>query len=382
MNELEIQRKKIDQIDKQLLPLFLERMECSKAVADYKRANGVAVLDKNREKEILDSKMAMAEPHSRTAVRDFFSSIMSISRGYQNMLLGDKAPSLEWSFCEGELISRPTAVFQGVAGANSETALMKLFGANCNRINVMTFAEVLDAVSEGRADYGVIPLENSLTGSISGVYDLLEKQEFYIVGEADVRIKHCLLAHPDAELGDIRVVYSHQQGYLQCREFFKDHPQIEFREYHNTAMAAKLVAGMDDKGCAAISDPRCAEIYGLRVLADNISMGRGNVTRFGAVAKKGVLNPRCNKVSIMFTLPNESGALSCILSEFAVNNLNLVKIESRPGHGCGFEYIFFADFEGNLLDPVVQRVMETVAGITTSMRILGNYTKPKEHSNE
>ncbi len=378
MNELEIQRNKIDKIDKQLLPLFLERMECSKAVADYKRANNMAVLDKKREKEILDGKMALAEPHQRTAVRDFFSSIMSISRGYQHSLLGNGESEIEWSFSEGQLIPNPTAVFQGVAGANSETALMKVFGDDCNRINVMTFAEVFDAVSEGKADYGVLPLENSLTGSISGVYDLLEKRDFYIVGEAAVNIEHCLLAHPDAELSDIQRVYSHQQGYLQCREFFKANPKIEFKEYHNTAMAAKLVSGMDDKNCAAISDPRCGEIYGLRVLADNISMSNGNVTRFGVIAKKGVLNPQCNKVSIMFTLPNESGSLSCILSEFAVNNLNLVKIESRPCRDSNFEYIFFADFEGSLLDPTVQRVMKTVKENTKSLKILGNYPMPKE----
>ncbi len=380
MNDLEIQRNKIDEIDKQLLPLFLERMNCSKAVADYKRANGMAVLDKKREKEILDHKMSLVEPEKATAVRDFFSSIMSISRAAQRKLLAEtpEAVDLASIFDMGSLKADPTVVFQGVAGANSETALMKIFGDDCKRINVMTFGETLDAIENGDADYAVLPLENSSTGSISGVYDLLESRDFYIIGEVDVPIEHCLVAHPEASLSDIEKVYSHEQGYLQCKEFFKSYPKIEFQAYYNTAMAAKLIAGMGDKSVAAISDPRCAEIYGLQILADNISTSHNNVTRFAAVAKKGVLNPECNKISVLFTLPDESGALSHILSEFSINDLNLVKIESRPRRDRNFEYMFFVDFEGNLLDEKVQRVMGTIAESTTYLKILGNYPFKKD----
>lgn len=380
MNDLEIQREKIDEIDKQLLPLFLERMNCSKAVADYKRKNNMPILDKAREKAILDHKMSLVEPEKATAVRDFFSSIMSISRAAQRKLLAsDKANiDLEKIFDTGSLKPDPTVVFQGVAGANSETALMKIFGADCKRINVMTFGETLEAVEKGEADYAVLPLENSSTGSISGVYDLLETRDFYIVGEVDVPIEHCLVSLPDAELSDIETVYSHEQGYLQCKEFFKSYPKIEFQAYYNTALAAKLIAGMGDKSNAAISDPRCASLYGLKILADDISTSHNNVTRFAAVAKRGVLNEGCGKISVLFTLPNESGALSHILSEFSINDLNLVKIESRPRRDRNFEYMFFVDFEGNLLDEKVQRVMDTLAESTSYLKILGNYPLPKE----
>ncbi|MBE7023965.1 MAG: chorismate mutase [Ruminococcaceae bacterium] len=380
MNELEIQRKKIDEIDKQLLPLFLERMNCSKAVADYKREKGMAVLDKKREKEILDHKMSLVDSDKALAVRDFFSSIMSISRNAQRKLLAsDKSNiDLDGIFDMGTPKANPTVVFQGVAGANSETALMKIFGEGCKRTNVMTFGEALDAVEKGDADYAVLPLENSSTGSISGVYDLLETRDFSIIGEVDVPIEHCLVALPDAKLSDIETVYSHEQGYLQCKEFFKSYPKIQFSAYYNTALAAKLISGMGDKTKAAISDPRCAEIYGLQILADNISTSHNNVTRFAAVAKRGLLHSRCGKISILFTLPNESGALSDILSEFSINGLNLVKIESRPRHDRNFEYMFFVDFEGNLLDEKVQRVMGTVAESTAYLKILGNYPLPKE----
>ncbi len=380
MNNLEIQRKKIDEIDNQLLPLFLERMECSKAVADYKKANNLPVYDQLREKEILENKMSQVSPEKATAVYDFFSSVMSISRAAQQKLLtANKSDiSLDKIFDSVQLKSNPTVVFQGVEGANSETALMKIFGDNCKRINVMTFAEALDAVESNNADYAVLPLENASTGSISGVYNLLETRDFYIVGEVDTEIEHCLVAHPEAELSDIETVYSHEQGYLQCKDFFKRYPKIEFQAYYNTAMAAKLIAGMGEKSKAAIADSRCADIYGLKILADNISTIHNNVTRFVAVAKKGVLNIECNKISILFTLPNESGALSHILSEFSINGLNLVKIESRPRHDKNFEYTFFVDFEGNLLDEKVQQVMETVAESTTYLKILGNYPFTKE----
>lgn len=380
MNSLEIQRKKIDEIDKQLLPLFLERMECSKAVAEYKKANNMPILDKAREKEILDHKISQVSPEKVSAVRDFFSSIMSISRAAQRVQLSADKPAicLDKTFDKVQLKSNPTVVFQGVAGANSETALIKLFGNNCKRTNVMTFAEALDAVEAGNADYAVLPLENASTGSISGVYDLLETRNFYIVGEVDVSIEHCLVAHPDAKLSDIVTIYSHEQGYLQCKEFFKRYPQIEFKTYYNTAMAAKLVAGMGEKSTAAIADPRCADIYSLKILARNISTSGNNVTRFAVVAKRGILNDNCNKISILFTLPHECGALSHILSEFSINELNLLKIESRPLADKNFEYMFFIDFEGNLLDERVQRVMDTVSESTLYLKVLGNYPCSKE----
>ena len=380
MNELEIQRKKIDEIDSKLLPLFLERMNCSKAIADYKQKNNMPVFDKAREKAILDNKTSLVEPEKATSVRDFFSSIMSISKAAQRKLLAsDKANiDLEKIFDMGGLKPQPTVVFQGVAGANSETALMKIFGNDCKRINVMTFGETLDAVEKGEADYAVLPLENSSTGSISGVYDLLEARDFYIVSEVDVPIEHCLVALPDAQLSDIKKVYSHEQGYLQCKEFFKNYPQIDFQPYYNTALAAKLIAGIGDKSIAAISDPRCADLYGLKILADDISSSHNNVTRFVAVAKRGILNKDCKKISVLFTLPNEIGTLSHILSEFSINELNLVKIESRPRCDRNFEYMFFVDFEGSLLDEKVKRVMETLAESASYLKILGNYPMAKE----
>lgn len=380
MNELENLRKQIDEIDAELLPLFLKRMDCSAAIAKYKKANNLPVLDRVREKEILDNKTALADKDKSTAVRDFFSAIMSISSASQKKILAPDAADVDLCkiFDRGELKSDPTVAYQGIAGANSETALIKIFGNSCKSVNTMTFAEVLDAVEKGDADYGILPLENSSTGSISDVYDLLESREFYIVGEVDIPIEHCLVGLQSSDIRDVRTVYSHEQGYLQCKDFFKNYPKIEFQAYYNTALAAKLIAGSGDNSKAAIADKRTADIYGLKILAENISSSDNNITRFAAIAKRGVLNEKCNKISILFSLPNESGSLNHILSEFADNGLNLVKIESRPIHDKNFEYMFFVDFEGNLLDEKVREIINTIAKNTSYLKLLGNYFAPEK----
>ena len=375
MYDIDYLRKQIDEIDAELLPLFLKRMECSRNVAEYKRANNMPILDKNREQQILDDKTSKVEETQQAPVRDFFSSIMKISRNLQakEMYAGQhNAPWLP-AFQSGELKSNPIVAYQGIPGANSETALIKFFGKDAKKTNVMTFGEVLDAVEKGDADYGVLPIENSSTGSISGAYDLLEKLEFYIVGEVEVNIEHCLVGLKGAELRDIRNVYSHEQGYMQCKEFFKQYPKMEFQPYYNTAIAAKMIAGLGDISNAAVADGRTAELYGLEVLADNISSIDTNITRFAEIAKSGIVNPNCNKISIMFTLPHQSGALCNVLSEFSDNGLNLLKIESRPSKEGNFEYRFFVDFEGNLQNPQILNILAEVMGSCASFKILGNY---------
>ncbi len=375
MQDIETLRKQIDEIDSQLLPLFLSRMECSRGVAEYKRANNMPILDKAREKQILDGKIAKVADKLKIPVRDFFASIMKISRMAQaRELLSSKAHT-EWlSDLEiGVPISDPIVAYQGIPGANSETALIKFFGENTAKTNVMTFGEVLDAVECGDADYGVLPIENSSTGSISGAYDLLEKRNFYIIGEVRVDIDHCLVGLKGAELRDIRSVYSHEQGYMQCKAFFKNYPKMEFQPYYNTAIAAKMIAGLGDVSNAAIADRRTAKLYGLDILADNISSIETNITRFIVVSKKGLISPDSNKISILFTLPHESGALCNVLSTFSDNGINLVKIESRPSGIGNFEYLFFIDFEGNLQNPQIADIMAEISVSTASFRILGNY---------
>ncbi len=375
MNELDILRKKIDKTDKKLLPLFVKRMGYSAKVAEYKIKCGMPVLDMKREKSILDSRAKMAGSENEDAVRRFFSAIMAISRSRQHKILNNlscRQNTLE-KFDFSGIKNNPNVAFQGIAGAYSEAALMKMFGEDCERKNYQTFEDVLKAVDCGDADYGVLPLENSHTGSISDVYDLLAENDFYIIYETYVPVEHCLVALNGAEIDNIKTVYSHEQGFLQCRDFFKNYPDIEFHPYYNTAISAKLVADSGDRTVAAIASRRTAELYGLTILAENINKSNVNTTRFAAVAKKGIINDCCSKISVLFKLADESGALSGVLTDFADNGLNLVKLESRPRHDKNFEYMFFVDLEGNLLDDCVRRAIERISDHTPYLRILGNY---------
>lgn len=375
MYDIDFLRQEIDKIDAELLPLFLKRMNCSLGIAEYKRQNNLPVLDKQREEKILNDKMSKVSEELKIPVRDFFSGIMKISRNEQTKALADiqSAISLLDNFEDSTDVKNPLVAYQGIPGSNSETALMQFFGDFSEKTNVMTFAEVLDAVNDNKADFGVIPLENSSTGSISATLDLLEKRNLYIVGETEVNIDHCLVGLPSAELRDIKKVYSHEQGYMQCKSFFAKHPKMQFEPYHNTALAAKMIAGNGDLSVAAISDRRAAELYGLKILAEGISSIDVNKTRFIVIAKKGQLDPDFDKVSIFFTLPDRSGVLNEVLSVFAQSGVNLLKIESRPSRDGSFHYIFFVDFEGNLQDKKIKNVISQLLDVTASLKVLGNY---------
>ena len=374
MTDLNELRKQIDEIDAALLPLFIKRMDCSRKVAEYKIAKNMPVFDPTREEQILNDKAEKVADELKISVREFYSSIMKISKAMQSGIMGSSnTATLFDMFDSNPLTSDPTVAYQGIPGANSETALIKFFGESTKKINVMTFGEVLDEIENGNADYGVLPFENSSTGSISGVCDLLEKRNFYIVGEVNVDIEHSLVALPTAELRDIRKVYSHEQGYMQCKKFFDNYPKMTFHPYHNTAMAAKMISGLGDVSCAAVADKRTAQLYGLQVLADNISSIGTNITKFVVVAKKGHLDEENNKVSVMFTLPHQSVALCKALSIFSDNGLNLLKILSRPSHNGNFEYIFFVDFEGNPLEKSVRNAISQLDSFAESLKILGSY---------
>ncbi|MDD3165757.1 MAG: prephenate dehydratase domain-containing protein, partial [Oscillospiraceae bacterium] len=236
-----------------------------------------------------------------------------------------------------------------------------------------SFECVVSAVREGLGSYGVLPLENSSTGAISEVYDLLGKYGCYIVGEQTVHVEHALLGTQDATLDTICQVHSHEQGFFQCREFLKAYPQWEHVQQLNTAISAKLVASAADPTMAAIASARNAQLYGLKVLAEKINTNTNNYTRFIVVAAKPQLGAACNKISVVFTIPNVEGSLYRALSVFASSNLNLVKLESRPIPEKNWEYRFFADFTGNLLSPQLPDVVRQLISETLSFRILGNY---------
>ena len=374
-NKLDELRAEIDRIDKELLPLFLRRMELSSGVADYKRSVGKPVLDSKREKQVLESKMALVEDKKKqNEVYEFYAAIMSISRERQTKeLVGFNRALVEDMLDPKPAVSDPRIVFYGAEGSYTEQAAIKYFGKDSDRYNVAAFDDAFAELEKGNADYAVLPIENSYTGTIADVIDLLAKYGYFITGEVDVPIRHCLLGVPGARLSDIKTVYSHEQGIMQSREFLKTLGEVELKEYYSTSQSAQKVADDKDITKAAIAGRQNAEIYGLEVLAADINNSAKNTTRFIIVSKNLELNEKSDKISAAFTLPHKSGELHRILACFARGNLNLLKLESRPLYDRNFEYMFFVDYSGNLLDERVRRVTNNVIEGTGEFKLLGNY---------
>lgn len=380
MRELDELRREIDAIDKELLPLFRERMEVSGRVADFKRKNGMEVLDAGREKQILENKMKQVDgEREKREVYEFYHAIMAISRLRQTAELADssKKPNVKEIFSPAPPKEKPKVVFQGSPGAYSEEAAVRYFGEDTERFCVKTFEDAFLALKEDTADYAILPIENSYSGTIVKNIDLLEKYSYYIVGEINIPIRHCLMGLPGAKLSDIRKVYSHEQGIIQCEKFLKSLQDAECVPYYNTALSAKLVAENKEPSFAAVAGKRAASLYGLSVLAENIEDSDKNTTRFAVIKKHPEHSNECDKVSCVFTLPHESGELYRVLSVFASGGLNLIKLESRPVHKHNFEYMFFVDYSGNLADTHVMEVTDSVIAGTADFKLLGNYKSCK-----
>lgn len=381
MNELEQLRQQIDGLDRQLLPLFLERMEVCSKVADYKRTVGMPVLDSGRETQVLENKLKLLQElgygeDMKTEVYDFFHAVMAISRVRQTRELTgekDRVRIDETLKHRQERKENPTICYFGSQGSYSEEAAISYFGEKSNRFSSKTFSGAFEALETGQADYLVLPMENSSTGTIAEVSELLLKYGYYIVGEEKIAIRHCLLGVKGATLSDIKTVYSHEQGILQCGDFLHSLGEVHCEEYYSTALSAAAVAERQDKSLAAIAAKRNAELLGLSVLAEHINNSDVNTTRFAVIAKHPEVDETCDKISIAFTLRHESGQLHRLLALFAQAGFNLLKLESRPIASKPFEYMFLADYTGNLLVPSVREVTDSVIEGTQEFTLLGNY---------
>lgn len=375
MIDLSESRKNIDEIDRQLVELFEQRMREANAVAEYKRETGKAVYDKARENEKLETLSALSDnAFNKRAITELFSQIMSISRKYQYGVLPMSEQDTEFVRVEQLPFSSETKVcYFGMPGTHTQQAMEDFFGENVNGISCPTFQRVMEAVERGEADYGVLPIENSSTGGITANYDLLLNYPNSIVGQYVNRIDQCLLAPPGASLQGIRTVYSHVQGLLQCSDFLHEHPEIRQAECADTASAAKKVAADRDVSQAAIAARRAAKEYGLEVLADGIQQEKNNATRFIIIGRDPIYLRASNKIALCIELSHECGSLYRILSHFLFNDLNMTQIESRPIKGKTWEYRFFIDVEGNLEDPAVQNALRGIREEAKNIRVLGNF---------
>ncbi len=369
-------RKQLDSIDTEFVRLFEKRMKLCADVAEFKIKTGKAVYDPQREQEKIASVRGMAEGEfMKEAVGELFLQMMTLSRRYQYRLMEQVQSASDFGFQRVEDIEKKNVriAYQGLEGAYSHAAVIQFFGEQADMFHVRRFEDAARAVFEGRADYAVLPIENSSAGAVSDNYDLLLKYENYIVAEVFVPVCHCLLGTQDAELSDIRTVLAHPQALMQSSQYLNAREDWSQISVENNAVAARTVSEDADKSQAAVASRTAAEIYGLKVLEEGINHNRENTTRFLILSKQPVYRKDADKVSICFELPHESGTLYNMLNNFAFSHLNMRMIESRPIPGRNWEYRFFVDIEGNLDDPDMINALKGIAGEANHMRILGNY---------
>lgn len=371
MKDIEELRREIDSIDNKLVELFENRMEAVLKIAEYKKHNNMKILNQNREEEII--KRCKTKLHSERLtgpLEKFLNSLMEISRDVQTDILPQSKPKEE---VRRKYTEEMTVGFQGVTGAYSEEALRKHFGHSVNAKPVNEFEDIFIELEKDSINFGVLPIENSSTGGISEVYDLLNKYNLMICGEICLKVNHHLMGIQGATINEITEVYSHPQAFSQCNEFLKLQNSWSCIPFYNTAKSAEYVGKAGVKHRAAIGSARAAEIYNLDILAANINFNNNNTTRFIVISKKLEVVESFNKISVIFSTTHRAGSLYDILRYFAENNLNLLKIESRPIADKPWEYFFYIDFEGNLMDKVVQGAMEEIKNNSSYFKILGNY---------
>ncbi|WP_051638618.1 prephenate dehydratase [Butyrivibrio sp. NC2002] len=270
-------------------------------------------------------------------------------------------------------IENPRVVYQGEPGAYSEMAAIDFFGKDVNSEGLLHFEDTFKRLMDNTADYAVLPIENSSTGAIRQVYDLLAKYECYIVGETTVRVRHNLMVLPDADISDIKAVFSHEQGLFQCEEYLSEHSEWEKIPQADTAGSARMVAELKDKTKAAICSSRAAEIYGLKIIQKEINTNTNNTTRFVVISKKLELREGRDKICISFKTRHKAGALHEALTVFRIYGLNLVRLESRPIPEHNWEYMFFTEFTGDLLMEGMNTVVQALMCTVSDIRIFGNF---------
>lgn len=278
---------------------------------------------------------------------------------------------------------RMNVAYQGIKGSYSEGAIAHYFGNAAKAEGYESFEDVFEAVTKKKADAGMIPVENSITGGITLNYDLLLKEHVGVIGEIFLPIQHHLLAIEGSSLQQIKLVYSHPQALEQCRDFLREHKLKAMPEY-DTAGAAKMIKERNKHDEAAIAAKQCGAIYGLQILGEDIGKVKHNITRFFVfvrpenVSKNIPKDYKQEKTSIAFKTKHRPGALVNCLQRLAKNGINLTKLESRPIPENPWEYVFYADFEGGLHEQNVQLTLNEMEASSLMIKVLGSYPKGKK----
>ncbi len=262
---------------------------------------------------------------------------------------------------------------QGERGSFSEEAAGALLGRGASVVPKEAFPAIFKSVAGAETRYCLAPIENTLAGSVYENYDLLLENHLHIVAEVNLRIVHNLIAFPGTTIENLRQVYSHPVALAQCVNFFKRHPKLERIPFYDTAGSVKMLAERKITGAAAIASRIAAQVYGGRILQKHLEDHAGNYTRFLLLSRKPSIAARSNKVSVAFSTRNVPGALFKCLSVFALRDIDLTKMESRPLRGRPWEYFFYLDFAGHIKDQKCKSALAHLSEVTDFLRVLGCY---------
>lgn len=376
---LEELRGQIDEIDQQMVELFKARMEAASQVAEYKKEKGLPVLDAGRERALLGKIADQAGEELADYAQSMYRTILSASRSYQNGKIGLGSKVYNGireaiSATPNLFPQRPTVACQGVEGAYSQIACDRLFKSP-TIMYFQTFDHVFKAVESGMCQYGILPIENSTAGSVKAVYDLMLSHNFSIVRSARLKICHNLLTKHGTRLEDIKEVFSHEQAINQCADYLAGLKGVKVTVVENTAVASKMVAQSERTDVAALSSRFCAELYGLKILQENVQDQDSNYTRFICISKRPEIYPGADRTSLMMILPHKPGSLYNVLAKFYALNINLQKLESRPLPGREFEFMFYFDIEASVYAPEVERLFRDLEAESEQLRYLGTYNE-------
>lgn len=373
MTELDEYRNTIDEIDNELVRLFEQRLQTVLKIAEYKEKKHLPVLDAGREELVIQKNLARlsTDAYEQETVQ-FFQAIMAITKNVQSSKI-KKTNYKQEHFQSAEVKADPRVGYYGAPGSFCEEAMFHYFETIGTASSYAEFEDVFQSLTDGKIDYAVLPIENSSTGSIAKVYDLLNESNCSIIGEQLIKINQHLVGLKGSDLGQIKEVYSHQQGFEQSTTFLKPFGKWKLIPYRSTSESAKRISEDRDISKAAISSRRAAAHYGLAILKENIHNSDQNTTRFVILSRELEFDQLSDKITVVFSLDNQAGTLHRLLHHFAENQLNLVKIESRPQTGKNWHYLLYADLEGNLLDPRVQQAFHTIQQYTSYFRMIGNY---------
>lgn len=369
-NQMHDLRHDVDRIDNDILRLLAERRDVARLIAEAKSSSERPFHDGQREKQVILDRLATADRYDLDA--DLVSGV------WEQIM----AASLRVQFDHAQQRARPklesvTVAIQGVEGSNSHRAALELIGTTAKQswVSCSRFVDAVAAVKNGQADLAVLPIENTTSGAIAEVYDLLLDTKLSIVGEAKLRVIHCLLGVQGADLGDLKTVHGHPQAVAQCADFLATIPDVEVIYTNDTARAARSIAEINNPTVAAIAGEQAADLYNLEVIRAGINSRATNYTRFVAVSLNAItVEDRVPaKTSVVLSVSNEPGALAEVLDTFASGEIALVKLESRPMPDDPWQELFYLDFEGNLKDPEIVSTLEKVRAKTSYLRVLGSY---------